>query len=105
MGVYIKASDGLAYKASATATTAASAVGVALNNAAPSQPVTYVSAGPVNFGTTTITAGQVYVVGATAGNIHPVADATTGWLSSRLGWGYSTTVFVVDIKNSGIAFA
>lgn len=102
MDIVIKASDGLAYPAQATATTMASGAGVALNPALPSQVVAYCDSGPVNFGTTVLSVGQVYVLGSTAGNIHPAADIAAGWFSSRLGWAYSASVLVVDRKNTGI---
>lgn len=102
MDVVIKASDGLVYPAQATATTMASNAGVALNAALPSQPVNYCDSGPVNFGTTVLSVGQTYVLGSTAGQIHPAADLTSGWFSSRLGWAYSATVLVVDRKNTGV---
>lgn len=98
----IKTSDGLAYPAQATATTMASHAGVALNAALPSQPVNYCNSGPVNFGTTVLSVGKTYILGSTAGQIHPDADSTTGWFSSRLGWAYSASVLIVDIKNTGV---
>lgn len=102
MDIVIKASDGLGYPAQATATTMASAGGVALNPALPSQPFNYCDSGPVNFGTTVLSTGQHYILGATAGQIHPAADLTSGWFSSRLGWAYSASVLVVDRKNTGV---
>jgi hypothetical protein len=50
-----------------------------------------------------LTAGTTYIVGATlAGDINPDADKASGWLVHRLGYATSTTVFVMDLKNTGV---
>lgn len=65
--------------------------GIAVNNAATGQDVDICTRDPAFTPGFTTAIGEVYIVGATAGNIHPVADKTTNWKVSVLGVGISVT--------------
>ena len=54
---------------------------------------------------TTMAVGETYYTGATAGEINPNADVTTGWYVSRLGEAASATQMDLSIKNTGIVHA
>lgn len=109
MSVVKKISDGKVYKADANdaALNGSSALtsvilGIALNGGALNQPITFIKGGSftMNAG---LTAGETYIVGAgIAGDINPNADKASGWLVHRLGYATSTTVFVMDMKNTGV---
>lgn len=90
--VYIKASDGKAYKADANASSeAAGAKGIAVNSApGAGQPLKVQTAGTLAFGAI-LTNGEIYCVGATAGDIVPEGDLTTGWYVTILGVATSTS--------------
>lgn len=104
-----KVSDGKVYKADAndatlngSNATTSIIVGIALNGGAVNQPISFIKGGSftMNAG---LTAGETYIVGATAaGDINPNADKASGWLIFRLGYATSTTVFVMDMKNTGV---
>lgn len=104
----VKKTDGKLYKSDANDSTLNGSVstapiaGIALNGGAINQPISYIYGGSftMNAG---LTAGETYIVGATlAGDINPVADKASGWLIWRLGYATSTTVFVMDMKNTGV---
>jgi hypothetical protein len=50
---------------------------------------------------TTMAVGETYYVGATAGQINPDADVTTGWYVSSIGTAASTTQLDLNIKATG----
>lgn len=104
--VYINASDSnKIYKADANASSSsAAAVGIALHAALAGQPVQYMTSGALTFGAI-LTVGQYYVVSATAGGIAPTADLASGWYSTLLMWGYSTSVAIVNPIPTGVAIA
>ena len=103
--VYLKASDSKIWLADANASVdTAAAVGISLHAALANQPISYITSGPLNFGAILL-AGKWYVVSATAGGIAPVADLTTGWYSTLLFYGYSTSVGIVGINPTGIVVA
>jgi hypothetical protein len=54
---------------------------------------------------TTMAVGETYYAGATAGEINPDADVTTGWYVSRLGTAASATQLDLSIKATGITHA
>lgn len=76
--------------------------GVALNGASNNQPITIQTSGPLTMGGT-LTAGVVYYLSANPGMMCPVADLTTGMFPSSLGIATSTTVFDVNITQSGVS--
>lgn len=69
---------------------ASTVAGISLHGALAGQPIAYATAGYVTFNAV-LTAGKVYVLGATAGDICPAADLTTSWRTTLLGIAYSTT--------------
>lgn len=77
---------------------AAATVGIALHGATAGQPITYQVGGLLTMGATLV-AGDVYVLGSTAGAIHLIDDVTTGWRISILGVATTTAVLDVSIKN------
>lgn len=77
----------------------ATVIGIALTGASTGQPVVYQTSGRLTIGGT-ITSGGVYVASATAGGVAPVADLASGWRTSTIGIGVSTTVLDVQIHNS-----
>lgn len=79
----------------------ATVAGIALHASASGQPIAYAVAGYVTFNAV-LTAGKAYVLGATAGDICPIADLTTNWRTSLLGIAYSTTSLRLLITNTGI---
>lgn len=81
---------------------AATLEGVSLHAAAAGQPITYITAGNYNPGAT-VAAGAVYVLSGTAGGIAPVADLTTGWRTSIVGIGTSTSNIRLLKFSSGVA--
>lgn len=82
----------------------AAAVGIALNDAAVGQHITYAIGGNVTFNAV-LAAGQVYIVGAAPGGIAPEVDAAAGNFVSVLGVGLSTTSLKMGILHSGVAHA
>jgi hypothetical protein len=82
----------------------ADAVGVALHAAGSGQPLVYASQGAIiNIGATT-TKATTYVVSATAGGVAPQADLISTNKIVRLGYATDAAgVFVVDIRNTGVA--
>lgn len=83
--------------------TEAQAVGIALVNAQPSQPVVYQKAGAIAVGTTVASTGVLYVVGAGAGDINPAADMTSTWFATFLAYAYSDTVLIIPTQGPTIS--
>lgn len=81
---------------------AATVVGITLHAALSGQPITYQTSGTLAFGAI-LTVGKIYVAGATAGEINPSADLTTGWRTSILGVATSTSNLAMNIYNSDTA--
>lgn len=79
--------------ANASAATAA-VVGVALESVSSGQPLKYQYGGDITIGGT-VAAGAVYVQSGTAGAMAPVADLVTGWYTTVLGIGLSTTKITI----------
>lgn len=96
--VYIDSSNLVQKTNAATSAILAAAAGIALNNAASGQPVTYQTAGNITIGAT-LTTGAVYIVsGASAGGIAPVGDLTSGWFTNIELVAISTTVATIIIQ-------
>lgn len=83
---------------------AATVVGISLHAAGTGQPLQYQYGGAITFNAV-LTAGKVYVATATAGGIALVADLTTNWRTSILGYATSTTSMTLQIINTGVANA
>lgn len=103
MSVYIDTTTGKAMKADANAS-AASAVarGIATHGASNGQPLRVQVDGDIAMGAT-LTVNTAYIVGATAGDVAPIADITTGWYGALLGIAISTSVLRLGIRNTGVA--
>jgi predicted transcriptional regulator len=102
--VYQKSSDGKLWLADAvTAAANAQAKGIALNDAAAGQPVTYAKSGGVDVGAT-LTVGTVYVLSATSGggNICPVADLVADDYVTILGPATAADNLALNIDITGV---
>lgn len=82
--------------------TTAQVEGMALHGSLSGQPIVYITGGDFTMNAA-LTAAKVYVLSSTAGGKAPVADLTTNWRTSILGFARSTTVFAVNIVNTGVA--
>lgn len=100
--LYIKSADSKLWKAQCDGTPEeAVCAGVALNGAAPNQPVSYVGQGTLNIGATTSKA-TTYVVSAAAGGIAPQADLIATNRISYVGYATDATgTFVVNRRVTG----
>lgn len=85
---------------SGTAAQAAS-VGIAANDAAVGQPISYVKTGKVDLGAT-LSIGKVYCAGAAAGGIAPVDDVLTGDFVTILGVASTTALLIMGLNVSGV---
>lgn len=95
--VYYDATDATVKLCDVDLSSAASkGIGIAVGQAAAAgQYVGVCTAGPVAMGTI-LTAGELYVAGATAGALHPVADLVSTWRSTLIGYATSTSVLYVN---------
>lgn len=102
--IYIKSSDGRAWKAQADGTAAeANAVGIMLNGGAAGQYGNYAANGAtINIGATTAK-NVMYHVHTTAGSIGVAGDLSSGHYVTRMGYATATDgSFVIDIKATGV---
>jgi hypothetical protein len=81
----------------------ANVVGIALNNAAAGQPVSYVVRDSNFVSGGMMTVGAVYALSATAGSMNPVADQASGDFSTVVMVAKSATVAVLAPIVSGAA--
>jgi hypothetical protein len=104
--IYKDASDGYKLKAADTNASSASAaaVGIALHAALAGQPIEYITAGVLTLNAV-LTVGETYIVSATAGGIAPVGDSASGWYTTHLGIGLTTSTLLVKPLVSGVAKA
>jgi len=101
--IYLNSSGQAALANSETSAVTAAAVGIALNNAALNQPVSYISAGDVNLGVT-LSIGKIYVLSGTSGGIAPIDDITLAaneWVT-EVGYGSTAALLTVSIKATGV---
>lgn len=82
----------------------AAAVGIALNDAAPLQPITYIITGTIDMGAI-LAIGETYIVGAGPGGIAPEADAVATDFVTILGVAISVNDLKIGILQSGVAHA
>jgi hypothetical protein len=75
--------------------------GIALNNAAPSQPINLLTSGDITIGAA-VTAGTDYFLSGAPGAICPRADVVTTMNVTLIGLAKSATVIAVDIQSSGV---
>lgn len=78
--------------------------GVAVTSGLAGQPVVWLSGGDLDFGAI-LTTGLIYVVGATAGTIHPSTDLTSGWYTNLVGYAISTSRMRLLCLHTGVALA
>lgn len=103
MAVYKDASDSNKIKgADADVVTSAAAVGIALHAAASGQPIIFQKSGLITMGAT-MTKGEHYFAGTTAGELVPLADLASGDFPTRVIQAISTTVAVVQPYALGTA--
>lgn len=81
---------------------AAACVGIAINDAAASQSVTYLKSGNLDINAVA-TKGTVYVVSAAAGKIAPVADLVSTNFVTILGVASSTTRINIKLNATGVS--
>jgi len=80
--------------------------GIAVNDAAARQKVSYQTNGTITIGAgASIAAGDIFYAGPTAGSIVPEADVASGDNVIYLGVGNSSNGIVLNIHNSGVAHA
>lgn len=82
----------------------AACVGVALNDAAPLQPVEYGITGTIDMGAI-LSVGETYIVGAGPGGLAPEADGATGNFVTVVGIAISGNNLKLGILQSGVAHA
>lgn len=75
--------------------------GVALNNAAPNQPMDIQTAGDITIGAAVV-AGTDYFLSTTPGAICPRADVIAGMNVCLIGLAKSTSVIAIDIQAPGV---
>lgn len=95
--VYYDATDNTVKLADADLSSAASkGIGIAVGQAAAAgQYVGVCVLGPVAMGAI-LTAGELYVTGATAGAIHPHGDLVATWRTCLVGYATSTSVLYIQ---------
>lgn len=93
------------YKLADANDTAATATfrGIALNGGVSGQPAAIAYGGLVTMGAASVVAGEIYVIGATAGAIYPADDLASGWTTSIIGVAATTSAIYVNRFNSGYA--
>ena len=99
--VYVD-SSGLVQLAKADTAVHAAATGIALDNAAAGQPITYQTGGTITIGATVVKAGFYFVSAANGGGICLQADLATGNYPTLLGYAPNTTTLVVSPIAPGI---
>lgn len=106
MAVYQSSTDDKYYKLDANDSTKIPAAGkfwgIALTGGAAGQPAKVQTGGDINPGGTVVV-GTVYVAGATAGDIAPVSDLTTGWYTNVIGVGVTSSKIRMSLLASGVA--
>lgn len=95
--VYRKTSDGEYYLADASAAATGVPAGIALHTSADGQPLAIATHGNLTFGAY-FTAGELYVLSATAGKIAPVGDLTASEFNIVIGSATTTTNLQIDIR-------
>ena len=80
--------------------------GIAANNAAAGQPVSYVTEDPaLQIAASGLTIGDTLILGATPGDIAPDADCASGWFKTILGTVVSATAINLKLLRTGVAKA
>lgn len=105
--VYLKSSDSRWWKAQCDGTAeeaGSGGLGIALNGGAAGQPLDVQTSGVIAIGGT-VAVGQLYCVGATAGEIVPYGDLSSTNYVSELGIASTTGAITLSVNASGIAKA
>lgn len=97
--LYMDGTDSKVKDAANTAEASSVAVGIALNNASPNQPVSYISKGFVQLGDVAA-AGDIAVVSTSGGNMAPSSDLISTNYVSIIGVFASLSLLEVNINNS-----
>ena len=101
--VYTDTADSSKLKAAQNDTAAkCTAVGVMLNSCASGEVAIYAASG-VTINTSGLTAGEVYVVSSTAGDLELVTDLASAELTTIVGVASSATALAININATGIA--
>lgn len=104
--VYLDSADSKYKLADANASVTTAAVkGIAITPGVDTGYGYVATGGSVILVGTTMAVGETYYAGATAGEINPDADVTTGWYVSRIGTAASATQLDLSIKATGIVHA
>lgn len=97
---------GLAQLADTNLAAALDVQGLAASSVAAGQPVLLNYDDPdYTHGLATVAAGDIVVLGATAGDLCPVGDLATGWFTAVIMIATSATKAVLKITKSGVAHA
>jgi len=100
--VYVDLADGNKIKlANAGAALTGVGAGIALNDAAPDQPIKYQTGGDLNLGATLVV-GERYFISDTDGGIMPSGDLISTNFVSLLGIATTTSNISLARKNSGV---
>lgn len=100
--IYLDTSDNTYKLADDGAASTALVAGIALNVASASQPIDFIKAGTLSFGSAITTAGAPYFLSTTAGALMDTIPAS-GNQSVLIGIGLGTTSMQVGINNSQVA--
>lgn len=104
--VYLDAGDSKYKLADANLSAAASTLrGVAMTPGVADGYGIIAIAGSIILVGTTMVVGETYYLGATAGEINPSPDLTSGWWVSRIGTAFSATQLQLAIRSTGIVRA
>ena len=105
MPLYIDASDSNRWKKASTASVAASAVrAIATQDAAAGQPLRGQVGGDIDIGAT-LTVGESYGVGDTAGSICPLSDNGSADFPAFIGWAITAARLRLAFAAAGVAKA
>ena len=99
-----KHTDGKYYAALADTALHAACVGVALNDAAAEQPITFIKSGGFNPGAA-VTVGYVYGITDTAGGISLISERAAADFPTILGFATTTSRIELDINKPGVVIA
>jgi len=80
----------------------AACVGIAVGNAAAGQPVNYQNSGSVTIGGTVVKTTVYVVSAATAGDIAPISDLSSGNYLTILGYADTTSSIAMTLKATGV---
>jgi len=103
--LYLDSADSLLKLALADTAAKAACVGIALDGAATGQPVVYLAAGGINPGAA-VTVGVYYCVSDNAaGKIAPIADISSTFYPTGLGFATTTSRIEVVLNAPGVVIA